>query len=64
MNNIIKLYKEGMSQKEIANLYSTYNTSIRRILIRNNVKIRGEAASQAYVKKTHLRGMMKNQITS
>jgi hypothetical protein len=51
VNNIIKLYKEGMSQKEIANLYSTYNTSIRRILIRNNVKIRGEAASQAYVKK-------------
>lgn len=33
VNNIIKLYKEGMSQKEIANLYSTYNTSIRRILI-------------------------------
>ena len=51
VSNIIRLYKSGKSQKEIAELYSTYNTSIRRILIRNKVKLRGEAASQAYVKK-------------
>lgn len=51
INNIIKLYKEGASQKEIADLYNTYNTSIRRVLIRKNIKIRGEASSQAYVKK-------------
>lgn len=51
VSNIIRLYKSGKSQKDIAEIYDTYNTSIRRILIRNNIKLRGEAASQAYVKK-------------
>lgn len=55
ITDIIKLYKRGVSQKEIANLYSTYNTSIRRILVKNNVKIRGKAASQVYVKKNPFR---------
>lgn len=36
---IINLYKKGMSQKEIAYKYNTWNTSIRRVLIRNNIDI-------------------------
>ena len=37
---IVKMYKLGKSQKDIANFYNTFNTSIRRVLIRNNIKIR------------------------
>lgn len=39
-NEIIKLYKNGMSQKDIAIKYNTYNTTIRRILLRNNILLR------------------------
>lgn len=34
---IVKLYKQGKTQQEIATLYNTYNTSIRRVLLRNNI---------------------------
>lgn len=37
---IISLYKKGMSQKDIATKLQTYNTSIRRVLLRNNLIIR------------------------
>lgn len=38
---IINLYKRGYTQKEIAAIYKTFNTSIRRVLVRNNIRIRG-----------------------
>lgn len=38
---IVSLYKRGYTQKEIADMYNTFNTSIRRVLIRNNVWLRG-----------------------
>lgn len=47
---IIKLYKEGKSQKEIALLYNTFNTSIRRVLLRNNILIRGNDKIQRLCK--------------
>lgn len=31
---IVDLYRKGYNQKEIANMYSTYNTSIRRALLK------------------------------
>jgi intein-encoded DNA endonuclease-like protein len=34
---IINLYKTGKTQQQIADLYNTYNTSIRRILLRNKI---------------------------
>ena len=40
VKDIINLYKSGKNQNEIADIYNTYNTTIRRILIRNHVKIR------------------------
>lgn len=40
VKDIINLYKSGKKQNEIADIYNTYNTTIRRILIRNHVKIR------------------------
>lgn len=40
VNNIITLYKQGYNQIQIAKYYNTYNTSIRRILLKNNIKIR------------------------
>ena len=42
-NQIIELYKKGYSQKEIAILYNTFNTSIRRVLLRNNNILRGSS---------------------
>lgn len=36
---IINLYQQGMNQREIADHFNTYNTSIRRVLLRNNVPI-------------------------
>lgn len=37
---IIELYKSGKTQKEIADLLGTYNTTIRRILLRFGVQLR------------------------
>lgn len=37
---IIQMYKNGKSQKDIASYFNTFNTSIRRVLLRNNIKIR------------------------
>lgn len=34
---IIKLYKSGKTQKEIADVFNTFNTSIRRVLLRNDI---------------------------
>jgi len=46
---ILRLYEEGMSQKDIAILYNTYNTSIRRVLLRNNIAIRSNKEIQSYI---------------
>ena len=47
---IIRLYvDEQKTQKEIADLYNTYNTSIRRVLQRNNVVIRSNSEVQRKV---------------
>lgn len=40
---IIRLYLQGKSQTEIAKIYNTYNTSIRRVLLRNNILLRHPA---------------------
>lgn len=46
---IIRLYtEENKSTLEIANIFETYNTSIRRVLERNNVKIRSCSEAQRY----------------
>lgn len=37
---IIDLYLQGMSQKDIAVKFNTYNTSVRRVLLRNGIKTR------------------------
>lgn len=42
-NEIISLYEKGLTQKEIAIKFNTFNTSIRRILLRNNIPIRTSA---------------------
>lgn len=47
---IVKLYQEGQNTVELAKMYGTYNTSIRRILIRNNVPIRKCGEDQKFVK--------------
>ena len=44
---IINLYvNEQKTQKEIACIYNTYNTSIRRVLQRNNITIRSNSEVQ------------------
>lgn len=47
---IIRLYtEEGKNTNEIAKIYGTYNTSIRRVLERNNVEIRSYGVAQRKV---------------
>lgn len=40
---IVQLYNEGKSQKEIAELLGTYNTSVRRVLLRKGIELRGSS---------------------
>lgn len=47
---IVNLYKRGYTQKEIAELYNTFNTSIRRVLLRNNVYLKGNDKQQRLCK--------------
>jgi len=47
---IVALYKKGKSQKEIADMYNTYNTSIRRILLRHKVQLRNSSRVLRYCK--------------
>ena len=47
---IIQEYKKGRTQKDIANELGTYNTTIRRILLRNNIKVLGNDKLQTVVK--------------
>ena len=47
---IIRLYtEENKSTVEIANIFGTYNTSIRRVLERNNVRIRSYSEARRFV---------------
>lgn len=44
---IVRLYVEdGKNQKEIAEIFGTYNTTIRRILLRNNIEVLGNSERQ------------------
>lgn len=47
---IVERYVNGESQKEIADDLGTYNTTIRRILLRNDVKVRGGAEANRSIK--------------
>lgn len=50
-SNIIELYNNGKNQHEIADLYGTYNTTIRRVLIRNGIIPRNQSEAQISVKE-------------
>lgn len=47
---IIRLYQEGHTQKEIAEQLGTYNTSIRRVLLKNNIIIRSNSEVNRFCK--------------
>lgn len=49
--SIINDYLNGYNTVEIANKWNTYNTSIRRVLLRNNIKIRGNVEARTNVKE-------------
>jgi hypothetical protein len=46
---IIKMYLEGKTQKYIAEYYNTYNTSIRRVLLRYNISLLSSSTRQSFV---------------
>lgn len=52
---IIELYKQGKSQKEIGTMFNTFNTSIRRVLLRNNICLRGNDKVQRLCKHNPFR---------
>ena len=45
---IIRLYQEGYTQKDIAEQLGIYNTSVRRVLLRNNITIRNNSEINRY----------------
>lgn len=47
---IIRKYREGMTQKQIADEYRTFNTSIRRVLLRNGIVPKGNDKQQRLCK--------------
>lgn len=49
--SIINDYLSGYNTVEIANKWNTYNTSIRRVLLRNNIKIRNSVEAQSNVQE-------------
>ena len=44
---ILRMYREGRTQKQIADELNTYNTSIRRVLIRNGIIPKGNDKQQS-----------------
>jgi hypothetical protein len=54
---IVTQYQKGISQKDIANELNTYNTTIRRILAREGIPVRGNDIVQAFVKKNHFQNI-------
>lgn len=47
---IIRLYvEENKNTNEIASIFGTYNTSVRRVLLRNNIEIRSYGVAQRFV---------------
>lgn len=59
VSNIIELYDKGMTQKEIAAQYLSYNTSIRRVLLKYGKLIRGNEEIQAKVKTNKFKDLDK-----
>ena len=47
---ILSMYKQGKTQKEIAEYFGTFNTSIRRVLLRNNIIPKGNDIQQRLCK--------------
>lgn len=52
---MITLYKRGYTQKEIAEKYGTFNTSVRRVLVRNNIWLKGNDKQQRLCKHNPFR---------
>ena len=61
-DNIIRMYKEGKTQKEIADYYNTFNTSIRRVLLRSGVKIRSNSEISAFVRPDVFDDLKSNEV--
>lgn len=48
-SNMIKLYLDGKNTNEIAKIFGTYNTSVRRVLLRNNIELRSSSEAHRVV---------------
>ena len=50
VEEIIKLHSQGLNPKEIAVIFKTYNTTIRRILIREKIELKNQSQIKSVVK--------------
>lgn len=50
-DSMIKDYLEGLNTVQIANKWGTYNTSVRRVLLRRGIKIRGNVEAHTMVRE-------------
>lgn len=58
---ICKLHDEGQSPTQIARTLGTYNTSIRRVLIRNGHKLKDNSEAQSCVKGNPFKNLSDNE---
>lgn len=49
IQEIVKLHSEGKSPTEIAKMFNTYNTTIRRILLKENVILKNQSEALASI---------------
>lgn len=59
---IINLFLEGASPTEIAKLFNTYNTTIRRILLRNKFKLKTPSEAQTTVKNNPFEDLNSREV--
>lgn len=60
---IIRLYiEEGLTQKEIGNMFNTWNTSIRRVLERYNIPLIGVSERKSEVKTNPFQDLSNSQV--
>ena len=59
---ICTLYDEGKNPTEIGKILKTYNTTIRRILLRNNYVLKGPSETQRVVKTNPFKDLSNKEV--
>lgn len=62
VDEIVAIYHRGANATEIATRFGTYNTTIRRILIREGITLRGPSETNSRIKKNPFEDLNKDAV--